>query len=270
VRLTLEGRSTTAGEAPVWFERVIDFDVSGIEEGSTRLVVEAIPLREVVPSTVAAAIVARLLGADTTALDLFVRGLCDAARADGNSERFDMPLLETYGKLAQLLGQGFDAIEFEGDPSFRLDAVGLACIGRLRSGTPVPRQVRVAGRLASVPHNDRAFTLQLSEGVVRGLIAERVSPAELERSSGASVVVSGLAVFRPSGAILRLEANRIDAADERAGVWGRIPQPLFEAAEPTTQYRAHQRPRSGLAAIMGKWPGDESDEEIAEILERLS
>jgi predicted aconitase with swiveling domain len=26
----------------------------------------------------------------------------------------------------------------------------------------------------------------------------------------------------------------------------------------------------GLAAIMGKWPGDESDEEIAEILERLS
>jgi hypothetical protein len=266
VRLIVEGRSTAAGEAPAWLERVIDFDVSGIEAGSTRLVIEASPLREVLPEMLGV----RSLGAETTALDLFVRGLSDAVRADVNSALFDLPLLETYAKLERVLRQGFDVIEFVGDPPLRLDAASLDAIGRSRLRIPPPRQVRVAGRLASVPHDDRAFTLQLDEGVVRGLVSERVSPAQLARSVGAPVVVSGLAVFRPSGAVLRLEAHRIDEADERAGVWGRMPRPLFEAAEPVVQYRVRQDPRSGLAAIMGKWPGDESDEEIAEILEQLS
>jgi hypothetical protein len=31
-----------------------------------------------------------------------------------------------------------------------------------------------------------------------------------------------------------------------------------------------QGPRSGINAIFGRWPGDESDEEIMEALERLS
>ena len=35
-------------------------------------------------------------------------------------------------------------------------------------------------------------------------------------------------------------------------------------------FRVPQGPQSGLNAIIGKWPGDESDDEIAKALERLS
>ena len=68
----------------------------------------------------------------------------------------------------------------------------------------------------------------------------------------------------------RLEAQHIDAAAERVSVCEQVLRPLFEVAEPAGRYRVRQGPNSGIAAIMGKWPGDETDEEIAAILEHLS
>lgn len=112
--------------------------------------------------------------------------------------------------------------------------------------------------------------MRLTDGVVHGLVGPHMAQDQLAELFGTRVVVSGRAVFRPSGTLLRLEARHIDVADERASVWEQMPRPLFEAAEPGTSYRVRQEPSSGLAAIMGKWPGDETDEEIAAILEHLS
>jgi hypothetical protein len=86
---------------------------------------------------------------------------------------------------------------------------------------------------------------------------------------GRQVVVSGQAVFRPSGAILRLEADAFDEADERATLWAKVPKPLFTTTGGVAKL-VPQGPRSGIAAIIGKWPGDEDDDEIAKALEDIS
>lgn len=268
VRLAFERGSVGSTTASAWIERSVDFDILGIECGSTRIVVEAPALTDVVPATLAGA--AAMLAAETTAFDLFVAGIRDAVRLEEDSERFDVPLLETYGKLGDVLALGFDEIALGDDPSCRLDAAAFEAIAALRRRAPMPRQVRVAGRLEPVAHDPRAFVLQLPEGAMHGIAVSNAGAEQLQRLLGARVVVSGLAVFRPSGRVARLEASRIDAADDRASIWEQMPRPLLEAAEPMARYHVRQGPRSGLAAIMGKWPGDETDEEIAEILERLS
>jgi hypothetical protein len=265
VRLAFERRSSsTAAAASNWVERVVDFDLLGIEAGSTRLVVEARPLGSLMPAAIA-----QSMSVDVTAFDLFLAGLRDAMSAEADGERYDVPLLETYGKLAQILSFGFEEIDI-GDPPCRLDAASLESMTKLRLRVPQPRQVRVSGRLEPVPHDGRAFTMRLGDGVVHGMASPSVTPEQLGALLGAHVVVSGMAVFRPSGAVLRLDAHHIEQADERASVWAQMPRPLFEAAEPAARYRVRQDPQSGLAAIMGKWPGDETDEEISVILERLS
>jgi hypothetical protein len=271
VRLAFERRSAAAEtDASSWMERIVDFDLLGIEGGSTRLVLEAPSLEAVVPDLPVGAEFVRAIGVETTAFDLFLAGLRDATRAEGDSERFDVPLLETYGRLGQLLMLGFEEIEIGGDPPCRLNAAAFDVLAMLKLRTPLSRQVRVAGRLETVPHAEHAFTLRLPEGVVYGLVSGNVTPDQLARLAGTQVVVSGLAVFRASGRVLRIEAHHVEAADERASVWRHMPRPLFEAAEPVASYRLRQGPQSGLAAIMGKWPGDETDEEIAAILEHLS
>lgn len=266
VRLASERRSTAAADAaPTPAAPMIDFDLIGIEDGSTRLMLRAPPLAEVQP-----AIASSSGGEDTTAFDLFLAGLRDAARGEPDSERYDVPLLDVYGKLGSLLALGFEDIELGADPPCRLDAAAFRFIATLKRRVPAPRQVRVAGRVEPVPHDARAFTLRLADGVVHGLVDSHAAHEQLAASFGSQVVVSGLAVFRASGALLRLEARHVEPADERAAVWRQMPRPLFEAAEPAHRYRLRQEPSSGLASIVGKWPGDETDEEIAEILERLS
>jgi hypothetical protein len=270
VRLAFERRSAGAQTDASWMERIVDFDLLGIEGGSTRLVVGAPPLEAVVPDLPVGSEFVQAIGVETTAFDLFLAGLRDATHAEGASERFDVPLLETYAKLGQLLKLGFEEIEIGGEPPCRLNAAAFDALAMLKLRTPLPRQVRVAGRLETVPHDERAFTLRLAEGVVYGLISGNVTPEQLALLAGTQVVVSGLTVFRASGRVLRIEAHHVEAADERASVWRHMPRPSFEAAEPVASYRLRQGPQSGLAAIMGKWPGDETDEEIAAILEHLS
>jgi len=69
--------------------------------------------------------------------------------------------------------------------------------------------------------------------------------------------------------VLRLEADAIDAAGEDFSLWSTEPLPVQQPLEPRA-LREPQGPRSGLAAVIGHWPGDESDDEVAERLRELS
>jgi hypothetical protein len=54
-----------------------------------------------------------------------------------------------------------------------------------------------------------------------------------------------------------------EVTEAPAGVWRGTPDELQSLRQP-------QGPRSGINAIIGRWPGDESDEEAARALEELS
>src|SRR5690606_12691680 len=82
--------------------------------------------------------------------------------------------------------------------------------------------------------------------------------------------VSGLVRYRPSGAVLRIEAEHLaPATEEDAAAWSKLPGAL-EAAEDVRSLWRPQGPRSGLAKIFGRWPGEETDEEIERFLAELS
>ena len=80
---------------------------------------------------------------------------------------------------------------------------------------------------------------------------------------------AGTAFFRPSGSLLRIEADSIEPAGLESAVWSRVPAPLFRGADGSS-LRQPQGIRSGLNAIIGRWPGDETEEELAAALRELS
>jgi hypothetical protein len=169
-----------------------------------------------------------------------------------------------------VLDRGFDRIELVDGQSLRLDREVMSSLENVQARVPPPRQVRVAGKLEQIQHSDRRFALAVGSAVVRGVAQEGVTPEQLGALFGHQVVVSGQAVFRPSGSVLRLEADAFDEAGEQIGLWERVPKPLFGGAEATAKYLVPQGPRSGIAAIIGRWPGDEDDEEIVAALEHTS
>lgn len=151
-----------------------------------------------------------------------------------------------------------------------MDQEPVERVARLRRQVPAPQATRVAGKLDSIRYSDRMFTLVLDSGMVLKGVAERLEPEQLASLFGQLAVVSGIAVFRPSGSVLRLEAEQIQAiSPDQAALWAKPPRPLLAPLD-IRSLRVSQDALSGIHAIYGQWPGDESEEELLAAIEEMS
>ncbi|HEX8254875.1 MAG TPA: hypothetical protein VF846_17150 [Thermoanaerobaculia bacterium] len=197
------------------------------------------------------------------------------AAVDGRSDSdfFDQPLLSVFRRFDRVLSAGFSSIELTngkaGAERVVVDCDSVAAVDRLIRTTPEPQRTRVAGTLDTIRHSDRMFMLLVDDGKAMKGIADGFAAEQLAGLFGQSVTVAGTAFFRPSGSLLRIEADSIEAAGAEAAVWARVPAPLFGVAD-AASLRQPQGLRSGVNAIIGHWPGDESEEELAAALKELS
>ena len=116
------------------------------------------------------------------------------------------------------------------------------------------------------------FTLILESGAhMRGVVTgDGGDLSALGGLWGQEVLVTGVMKFRPSGSVLRIEAERIErAAARHLNLWGADPWPIFGALDERV-LRQPQGPRSGVNAIFGQLADVESDDDIIEALDRLS
>lgn len=272
VRLRVEGRSTAQGKPPAWVTRAASFDVVGLKEGSTVVVVEAPSLAEAVPEQFAQADLFVPVEPARSCLDLLEESLRDALEAKPESDAYDDGLVRTFENFSKVLRHEVEAVEFMDGARLRVDLHGVETCHRLRNAIPPDQRVRIAGKLDVLRHSDRMFTLILESGSpVRGVVAsEAINLAELGAMWGSSALMSGVAKFRPSGSLLRIEAEAIERAGEKdLSLWGTLPQPVFGPLDERA-LRQPQGPRSGVSAIFAQLPDEESDEEIIEALDRFS
>lgn len=276
VRLHAQGRSVWPGTPPRWLESAADFDVLPLEEGSTIIPLEAPALAAAAPERFAQESFLAPVS-HRSALSLFEESLEAAMAGDEESETFDPPLLERFQQFTRLLADGVEEIELrsvdETAPSspacVRIESSSLATIDRLIQKTPPSQRARLAGRLDTIRHHDRMFRLQLDSGQTVTGLADAVAEEALAGLWGQEVMVSGVVSFRPSGSVLRIDADAIEPAKGATGLWSQVPKPVFHRLDVRSLHKV-QGPRSGLNALYGKWPGDETDEEIEDALAELS
>lgn len=272
LRLRAEGRSSARGTIPAWLVRAADFDVLGFKPGSIIIEMEAPTLQEASPERFGQGDFLQELDPADTSLGLFQHSLTEALDGRQDSDFFDEALLGRFEDFGQALSQRVTSIEFtNGVPGSRpvtIDSERVAKVRQLRKATPPEQRVRLAGWLDAIRHSDRMFTLKLENGATLRGVAEGVPTDVLAGLFGKKAVVSATAVFRPSGKVLRLEADKIEPAGEDFAFWSVEPHPLRGGID--LSLRQVQGPKSGINAILGQWPGDETDEQVAKALRELS
>lgn len=269
LRLRVEGRSTAPGVPPWWVAQGAAFDVvAGSNAQEWRFIGR--PLAEAVPEKFGQPDLFEELDVRRSALDLFEEGLQDAMAGKEDSDRFDDGLIQVFHRLVWIFDRRVQSIRILNGRDLRLGHEDVDRIERLRTRTPPPQAVRIAGKVESIRHSDRMFLLVLESGEkLRGL-ADEVDEAELRAAWGRPAVVTGLATFRPSGRPLRIDAEKITpAGQDDVELWGRVPKPTLPPLEPWA-LRQPQGARSGINAVWGQWPGEESEQQIREALRRLS
>ncbi len=270
VRLRLEGRSKARGGRPAWLDRAASFDLVGFSEGLTRVEIEARPLLEAIPAELERLDSCHEVDGAKSAITLLEESLAAALLGQDDSDLYDDGLLATFLRFGRLFRADWTSMLLaDGAMPVRLEPKGLECIRRLQARTPDPQQVRVAGKLDPAHCHDCRFGLTLASGETLRGIAGELEEAQLHGLFGERVVVSGLAFFRPSGSVQRIEAEHFEAARGEVSLWADAPSPLRMPPNPWP-IRAPQSPTTGVGAVFGKWPGNESDEEVFAALDALS
>ena len=132
---------------------------------------------------------------------------------------------------------------------------------------PSPQRVRIVGTLRTLQPDTRSFGVVLDDGrEIQGVLADTESIAPLLNQR---VLALGTAVCRPSGQLLRVDAESVTASGDTGSFFSTIPKPhrkIFDLSETIRE----QQHKGGIAAIFGRWPGDETDEQVEAALRELS
>jgi hypothetical protein len=267
-RLVAEGRSVARGKVSTWAVSAADLRVSRYAPGSLDLGLQAPRLADVAPEIFAQEpLFPAGTKADATAFDLFLDAADDAAHGRRDSERLDAGVLEVLARASSLFSRGRTRLTVtrEGRAPSILDASSAQIIRTLADETPASRVARVRGVLDTLTVSTRTLALRLADGrVLRGFAASAVFDT-LKPFLGGDVVVEGPVVFRPSGEALRIEVESAARASEADVIWAQLP-----IVEPTVSRPRPSVSPAGLDAFFGRWPGDETSEELAKAMKDLS
>jgi hypothetical protein len=274
VRMALEGTSASVGAPPAWLERASDVRTLGFTENNGRSVlhVKAPRLGDAVPeifdqSTLWPGVASQ----DDTAIQLIGKVSHVVRTREASSDLYDRPLLKHLSHWGKLFRKDVRSLAFpmnavSGGISELLDEQVSQNALLLSDQTPAPRQVRVVGKLDMVRHSTRSFGLLLSDGQeVRGVLQDGDSDV-LQQYFGKEITLFGKAIYRPSGSLLRLDAQEILDSVEGRSAFSSVP-PAFTHRQ--KQDRRFQTAKNGVAALFGSWPGDETDEELLAALAEL-
>lgn len=277
VLMAFEGRSVASGRPRAWFNAACDVRFVGMEGNEeTLLHFEAPKFGEAAGELYRQTEMwAMRPPPQWTGFDALAGVLQDVGSGNQDSERFDRQLLQHIAHFSRLLEGDFNRVGIEehrsGTPGEAvLDQATVETARRLSEATPKSRQVRVVGRLDMVRVSTQSFAIHLDDGSeVRGVLTDG-NVSAMRALVNERVLVLGRAVYRPSGRVLRLDADSVEAGAGQSSIWSKVPGPLVRPARAAADLRKPQTSKSGVNAFFGKWPGPETEEELLAMLAEMS
>ncbi len=278
VSMALRNRSKTPGVQPNWLQRASDIRFTGHGgNGATHLQFELPSLEDAAGEVYEQQLLfgPRRPDGKLTGVDLLIQVVRDIDAVQTDSDAFDPQLLHQFAKFRRFFRSSpFSGFRIAGSvpgacTEVRVTQTTTENCTRLYGRTPTPQRVRLVGSLDGLEASTQRFSLLLdSEERVSGVYPESVSD-QLQQLWRKRVLVLGTCVFRASGNLLRVEAESIEDGSNASSLFS-TPPVAGSVRLDSNRLRKPQGARSGMAAIMGRWPGDETDEEIEQALEHIS
>lgn len=202
---------------------------------------------------------------EETAFELFGAALHDVAARRIESNSFDPGMLRRIRTYERILSRGVNRITMPDTAVARrgeIDADVVVAASELYAVTPSPRRLRVTGRLDVMGASQGVLKLDVRAGEIVTALWEGDEPVEtLREFFNRDVVVEGIGVFRPSGSLLRVDADAIAPASSQDEFFRRVPSAVVQRDyHKLARLKAGEKP--AYAQLRGSLPGDESDEEF--------
>ncbi len=257
------------GKTPEWLSSAIEFNLTGIRKGSTVLDIESpilsenigniqLPIFQDFEST-------KLK--ETSALDLSFFAYEQALKNQEESYLLDKNLLKEITKLNRILQSDKAEIVFESNGTkLEITRDTLSEIKVLEEKTPPSIKAKITGKLDVLQHSKSQLELVTEGKKIRAKLSEKLNFDDVFQLFGEEVSISGEANFNPAGKITSFEIQAIKKAESEDEYFRNLPQPIFKEFDLKRIVEAKGYRGSNIDKVMGKWPGDESTDELLELL----
>lgn len=274
LRLIIEGRSIKSGKNPDWLKKSLDFIITGIKTGSTLLQLEAPILGESIPEHFTQKKLwdnLELVKPDDTSLTLLSKAISDAASENMESYYFDAVVLDALLSSKSITKNSKELIissKAKREDNFKISSREIKKIKKIKIEIPKPHITVLSGFFNLIEHSNQRFQLKLPDGRnINGIMDPSYVDFEKMRELwGKKVTIKGKAYYKPSGNLRSIEAQLIRPSEDGDEILERIPQKQknFKFFEDSL---AERNVNKSLKKIWGKWPGDESIDELLNALE---
>lgn len=275
VRMSFEGRSTARGRKPRWLKAASDvrfvdhdgdddtvlyFETPTLGEAAEELYEQ----QEFWPSRP---------DPEDTPFELFADLVQDVRSGANDSVRYDRPLLRKLHDMGRGLNGTFQSCQISSrrstdDRLATVDKMVITSADELTRSTPQARQVRIAGVLDMIRASTNSIGVKLQSGdEIRGVLVHG-DATQIHEMLNQRVTLMGKAIYRPSGNLLRVDVAEVRKMQDEDAFFTQIPTPQHTSRDRSVVTDHHRR-ISNIAAIMGRWPGDESDAEVELALQEL-
>ena len=198
-----------------------------------------------------------------TPMALVIQTFRSALIDDEDRNNLDKPLLKSLLKFKKNFidhNEVFHLSNRQSIPAIMLKLDDFKKIEMLEENTPEPNKVTVNGKLDEMKHSKSRVVILTSEGAVNAFIKDQQVIDKLAGYFGKELTVKGTAHYRPGGRLSHIEIQEFAEPNETDKYFSKVPNAM--TARQQLLFQLKTRGNNTLADLVGKWPSEESVEEI--------
>lgn len=271
LQIRLKGISLTRGRKKVSLQDALKVSLTGIKEGSTILCLETEKFEKTLQSyqTDIFRAEAQAELPNETPISLFIKTFQNALTDDDHQDLLDKPLLRELKNLKKAFFNEEETMIFSNQgslPDLQLTQKDFKKIKVLEDEIPDPQHVVLNGVVELLQFSTLKVKIKTEEGIVDGFLADDLSSEDLASFWGKEVTITGTSHFKPRGKSV-IEVERVFEPGEGDSYFSK--RPKSETVEMQLERQIREKGSNPLAEIIGRWPGDETDEEFEQMLKAL-
>jgi hypothetical protein len=195
-----------------------------------------------------------------------------SALLDGEDKNdLDKPLIKSLLKFKKNFVSDKEVFCFsnrQSIPEIEVRLEDFKKIEVLEDSIPEPKKIIINGQLDEVKISKSKLGLITEDGIVNVFANDTAIIEGILKFIGKEVTISGMANFKPSGQLSYVEIEQYSEPGMNDNFFSKKPNAMNAEQQILFQLKSGKK-ANPLSDIIGKWPGDETDEEFEKMLKEL-
>jgi len=207
-----------------------------------------------------------------TPMALVIKSFTAALSDEADKNLIDEPLIDELLKFKRFFSTDTEKILLSNRktiPEVEFSRKEIDKIENLYKTIPQPEKTVVAGVIDEMKFSREQVILTTNDTKKIVVIVAKALFQDLKEYFGQEIAISGIAHFKPGGQLSYVKMESFGKAGKAALMLSRKPDKITMPQQIALQIREGKK-RNPLPDIIGKWPGDETDEEFEQLLKALN